>query len=198
MRCLIIGLLGLALVFGYLGHVEAESVQWRIEDGGNGHWYEYRDAPNTWYQAVEQSFQASHQGTSGHLVTLSSEAENLFIYDLLPENTKCWIGLTDNEAYGGAESYEFGWPDSKTNGWAWVTGEPLEYYNWGSNEPNHGTRALGDDVVYINSSGSSTWADTSANYSDYGFVIEYTVPEPSTILSLLIGTIVLLLFNRRK
>jgi len=30
------------------GMAAAQPVQWRVEDGGNGHWYELTSSPTTW------------------------------------------------------------------------------------------------------------------------------------------------------
>jgi len=177
-------ILAFAVAAVLVGVVPAEGavVQWRVEDGGNGHWYEYREAPNTWHEAVELSQQASYAGMAGHLVTISTEAENQFVLGLIG-TTKCWIGLTDNEAYGGSESYYFGWPDSKVNGWVWITGEPFVYHNLGSAEPEHWPTAGDIDVACMNGEYSGLWADVYANWVDYGFVVEYetVIPEPTTV-----------------
>ena len=58
--------------------VLAVPIQWRIEDGGNGHWYElvgnYLDHSQRWnwqtYKAMAEN--RSHLGAQGHLVTVTS------------------------------------------------------------------------------------------------------------------------------
>jgi hypothetical protein len=53
----------------------AQAVEWRVADGGNGHWYRYFDEPLDW--AVAQSRCAS---SGGHLITLTSALEYSFVH----------------------------------------------------------------------------------------------------------------------
>jgi len=61
MKCFV-GITGLALVFGSLGQVEAESMQWQIADGGNGHWYEVIVAPSLISGLVRNLVSVSRNG----------------------------------------------------------------------------------------------------------------------------------------
>lgn len=75
----------------------------------------------------------------GHLITITSKEEGEFVKDLARANRACvWIGLTDEEKEGE---------------WRWVTGEPLEYLDWATGEPN-------------NSGGKEHWAMLS-DRTDY-------------------------------
>ena len=145
MRWLIVGLLGLALVFGYLEHVEAESVQWRIEDGGNGHWYEtiVADQPVevggplfvdgvwvtgytggiTWTEARDA---ATVEG--GWLVDVTSAAENAFVYDLVEPtlHPEFWFQELGDIHQNGLGPWLGGFqpagsPEPGGN-WQWITG----------------------------------------------------------------------------
>jgi hypothetical protein len=90
-------------------------VQWKVSDGGNGHWYAY--VPTTTGLDAESAAQAAH----GHLVTIASAAENGFTRELLASSGRqfAMIGFiqADNQPA----------PDV---GWAWVTGETDAYTNW--------------------------------------------------------------------
>ena len=66
-------------------------------------------------------------GAVGHLATITSEAEQLFLEDLY-DGEKTWIGLTDDPAFGGMESE--GQPNPQVDGWVWVTGEEVTFTNW--------------------------------------------------------------------
>ena len=60
----------------------------------------------------------------GHLTTITSEAENAFITSRVQSNGYfSWLGLRRT----GAGPTQF----------AWVTGEPLSYTNWGAEDPNN-------------------------------------------------------------
>jgi parallel beta-helix repeat protein len=87
---------------------------------------------------------AACEALGGHLVTITDQTEYDFIVDLIIENGKyiyIWIGLTDNEAYGGQE-------DTENTGlapyWVWVTGEPFTFSGFPPDLPNDGTRATID------------------------------------------------------
>jgi hypothetical protein len=98
----------------------AEKVEWPVSAGGNGHYYEAVSVPNgiTWDDA---NIAATASG--GHLVTITSEAENSFVYNLV-SNDKYWYkepqwGHGVGPWLGGyqpAGSYE------PSGGWTWVTG----------------------------------------------------------------------------
>ena len=100
-------------------------VQWRSDDGGNGHWYAI-DAGLRPYGLAESA--AASRGA--HLATIGSAAEDRFVYGLgvasIPGHVGVWLGGAQSE--GACE------PGC---GWAWVTGEPWSYTNWASGEPSN-------------------------------------------------------------
>lgn len=170
----------------------AAPMQWTVESGGNGHWYELVPDYLTWAQAKDAAEKMSYQGLPGHLATLTSAPEDAFGRALVesessPNWLEAWIGLTDNENSGGQESAGFGWPASKTHGWVWVTGEPFVYENWGAGagyppEPNDSAgnedfAALWHNLLY---QGLVSWNDASST-TQYRYLVEYeSVPEPAT------------------
>ena len=95
-------------------HVWSEdAVQWRVEDGGNGHWYElvnHEISHGAWI-----GWEASHvhaQSRGGHLVTITSDVENAFIGQSF-QATNVWIGAK-----------------RVTGPWFWVSGEGWNYTAW--------------------------------------------------------------------
>lgn len=231
MKRSIIGLLGLALMFVSSQHVEAESVQWKIEDGGNGHWYEaiLADEPVsvngtivvdgvtltdysggiTWTDARDA---ATAKG--GWLVDITSAAENTFVYGLIEptQHSGFWFpelggGVRLGPWLGGFQPE--GAPEPGGN-WQWVTGiqftnasgTPIEYTNWytGYPQPQNTYQIVGsgppEDALHFYA-GSPGWNDYPSWTVTNGYVVEY-VPEPSSIILLLMGTVVLLVFQRRK
>jgi len=94
-----------------------------IQNPDNGHWYQRFDSPTmTWHEA--RNFCES---LGGHLATITSEAEDNFVYENLGEDSPSyhpWLGATD-------EIIE--------DTWVWVTGEPWDYSNWApqTGEPNN-------------------------------------------------------------
>jgi hypothetical protein len=92
-----------------------DAVQWRVEDGGNGHWYATRSC-STGFDAESVALAAE-----GRLVSITSAAENEFVRQLLVNSGRefAMIGLVqqDNQAA----------PDA---GWTWVDGQSFSYANW--------------------------------------------------------------------
>jgi hypothetical protein len=92
----------------------------------DGHYYYLSNYTANWNDAKTIS-----ENSSGHLVTISTEEENMFVSNL--ENAVLWIGLTD---------------EVEENNWVWVTDEPFQYTNWKTNEPNDGSG--NEDYVMTN------------------------------------------------
>jgi len=96
------------------------AVQWKTSDGGNGHWYLIDRTKTDWVSA-----EARAETAHGNLATITSEGEEQFIIKtfLTGDDTLkvFWIGCSD-----AAQEDTF----------VWVTGEPFDYTNWKSGEPN--------------------------------------------------------------
>ena len=89
-----------------------QAVQWRVQDGGNGHWYQRTSVAMPW--VALQSWCTS-QG--GHLATLTSAPEGTWVKNNLPV-VECFIGgFQDVSAPDYAEPL---------GGWRWVTNEPFQ------------------------------------------------------------------------
>jgi hypothetical protein len=85
----------------------------------NGHCYRINSEQLTFVAAG-----AACQATAGHLVTLTDEAEDDFVRGLL--DTAHWIGAWDGRADRTPGTAPFVWTD----------GEPWDYSNWESGQPN--------------------------------------------------------------
>ena len=87
------------------------AVQWRVEDGGNGHWY--GTLSNVPISSPEMIQAAAAVGASP--IAVNTAAEQLFLQSVFPTG---WIlGL-----YAPAGSTQF----------SWLNGEPVTYTNWGT------------------------------------------------------------------
>ena len=99
-------------------------VQWRVEDGGNGHWYQFiqTTTPRTWQSARDWA-----PSIGSHLATLTSAVEQSFIVSIAPDfqdesGGQAWLGgYQDRNAPDFTEPY---------GGWRWITGEPVTYVGW--------------------------------------------------------------------
>ena len=180
----------------------ADPVQWKVEDGGNGHYYDlvFEDQPLSWTQARDAAAASMFLGSTGHLATITSAAENAFVRDTFAGQLKvqkfrtaddkdgdfAWIGLTDVASEGVYE---------------WVTGEAFAFADWGPFEPNN----LGDqDYILVRvlddgriPTGPTFQWDTNFLLPTFGvdrigYVVEYegpfkSVAEPVALLLIVIA-----------
>ncbi len=157
-------------------------VQWRVEDGGNGHWYNLDSVLRTWDAA---RLTAISQG--GHLATIQTAAENNVVVSLSTTpppgiNRSCWLG--GQQLPGSCE------PGC---GWTWVTGEPFDFQYWAPGEPNNFTGS--EDYLHIWV--TDQWNDTTASQTsesviewdadcnndgivDYGQILNGTLADTNT------------------
>jgi len=161
-----------------------ETVEW------NGTTYGLLSA-GTW-----QNVQADAESLNGDLVTINSEAEQDFLFNLwgnggTSNNTFVflWIGFNDFASEGN---------------FVWASGELSNFTHWIEDEPNneyndeHGvwmqryTGALDNGGTVTNGIG---WNDARSSVSFIGGVVEFpsnassSVPEPSTVAIFALGMI---------
>lgn len=132
------------------------------EYGNNS--YKIYEGKYTWDEA-----NALCEEMGGHLATITSAEEQLFI-DYLNSNNAClWIG---------------GYKHNNDN-WSWVTGEAISYTDWYKNEPNNGY----DEVIGRFTSANedrmclypTKWNDANQD-NKMGFICEWgtdVIPEPT-------------------
>lgn len=168
-------------------HATAVPIQWSSAAGGNDHYYEIVLTDSDWFDANTEAATRQFNGLQGHLATITSQAEDQFIYDNFISGTdgNFWIGLTDEIT---EDLYQ------------WVTGETSSYFNWGNGgEPNN-TGHIFQDEDYIRTwtNPGLIWSDYSWNDTDGGtgyflipYLVEYgtfedpddpdVIPEPMTL-----------------
>ena len=121
---------------------------YRLESGG----LTFKDASSAANATVDPI-----DGTlSGRLVSINDAVENTTIWNM-SGRTDTWIGLTDREgaAPGASEA-----GTSTTTGFAWTSGEPFSYQNWGAGEPNDA--GMAEDAAHIR--GDGMWNDHKSGY----------------------------------
>jgi hypothetical protein len=136
----------------------------------NGHYYEYVPVATEWTSAnaaaSSMTYTIGDKTYQGHLVTITSLEENVFIYNsILSSHSSMtfWIGATDATIEGV---------------WQWVTGEPWGYTNWNYGEPNN----YGGNENYAMIFGLGKWNDGADQgyVSTYGYIVEYETGSPGT------------------
>lgn len=115
------------------------------------HHYELKTDCGDW-----QSCKAVAEGLGGHLVTITTKAEQDFVYTTFNIAGTFWIGLSDLVT---------------ENVFAWVNGEAPVYSNWDTNQPTTGPGALFQDCV-VNLFSSGKWDDRICA-ENWPAVIEY-------------------------
>ncbi len=133
----------------------------------NGHYYELVSVPGglTWEDARAAAEARTYRGASGHLATITSAAENLFLTRVFGE------GGLDGMYLGGYQTDGSFEPDG---GWNWVTGEFFYgFTNWGDGEPND----WGDEKYLQYAHGLDAegmrWNDLGLSTGVWGYVVEY-------------------------
>ena len=161
---LALALLATTSLLGVSRASQASLVQWRVEDGGNGHWYGLTSSIGTWDAAEAEAL-----ALGGHLASIANAAENQFIHALATAPASgatfaCWIGLRRTNA-GSA--------------WYWSDGTPTSYFRWAPGEPNNAGGSEFYGWMYTPSNGGE-WNDH--NQTDYALrgVIE-VVPAPGAL-----------------
>ncbi len=141
----------------------------------NGHYYEYVGIASSFDEALIAASAASYNGLQGYLATVTSQAEQDFIYNSVTVS-QIWLAGTDRDVEG-----TWAWVAGPEAGTVfWQNGSTLTYANWNGGEPNNSGN---EDFLQGNWSGSR-WNDTGVG-TRIGYVIEYgglesAVPEPAS------------------
>ncbi len=149
----------------------ASPVQWKIEDGGNGNYYDLifeKGKPRTWSESLNEAASLSHEGLPGYLATITSAEENQFLYDtFLASMTgypRFWIGATDEAEEGH---------------WKWITGESFEFHDWIAGEPNN-SRGIENYAFIWRGDSPQPWGWNDSpdvaghDGKEFGFFVEYS------------------------
>lgn len=209
------GFLCMLVILSAFTCANAAPVQWTVEEGGNGHWYEIINTSITWDDvyindgiillAIGAKTAAERAG--GYLVTVTSAAENLF--------------LTNNSSLGGEGNdlleshwlggYQPNGSGEPAGGWTWVNNEGLiDYDNWAGSYDEYGnyikfepSNSEGNEnyLVFQHqfSIDGKMWNDISGVTAE-GYVIEYDtqpVPIPGALWLLGSGLVGLISIRRK-
>jgi len=112
------GLFASALIAGAAGAQSTQAVEWKVSEGGNGHWCGFVSWPSrsTWRDSRQWA-----EDRAGHLVTLTSGAEDTFVTNTLMTVPNMWNGVQGPwiGAFGTARC------SGGNSCFQWVTGEPF-------------------------------------------------------------------------
>ena len=139
-------------------------VQWRVEDGGNGHWYSGVDLghPVFWIEARDMA-----SASGGHLATPSTAGEDHFLVTTFLATARLY-----RPDYSCCEGPYIG-AFNEGAGWKWVDGTPWSYTNWYPGNPNE----IPFTVVVYWSRPECQWQDQNDIYQQYkatAYIVEWS------------------------
>ena len=161
-----------------------------------GHYYEFVTVsdPILWQDAKVAAENRIFNGIKGHLVTITSQAENDFVSSLATSPSRIaegWIGASDAEEEGiwkwvtGPEAGTQFWQGGPSPGGSTVGGS---YANWGTFEPNNVTGPIiteGEDFAQIAPDGM--WNDFPGVWRMPGYYVEYSSSPGAGEIDILTG-----------
>ncbi len=156
--------------------------QWRVEDGGNDHWYAILAEPLLWQGASNMAGSLEQDSEYGHLAVITSQEENDFIFNTVTAGVAS-PSILDEYFLGGM------WNGSA---WTWVTGEPFSYSNWAPSEPNnsdeHAVAMWGRATTDPNRV-PGMWNDEDAAIFTFWSIVEWEVQSAPGAIASLSGTV---------
>ena len=141
------------------------AIEWKVREGGNGHWYGLVQEGLLWSEARQRAIDLG-----GHLATTTTMNELLAIRPLLT------LGGGERDYFIGASRA------SNSAPWSWVTGEAFTFTAWEPGAPDNGPESLvleviGRPVVFGNLSnpGFGLWNDETVYAAGGGqwFIVEW-------------------------
>jgi hypothetical protein len=150
------------------------------------HFYEYVSGTTTWTNSKTSASNRSYFGRVGYLATMSSEAENNFVWRIMANDA--WFGACDelSEVNASKGTTAFASQSAVEGRWHWVTGPEKgtnfsigntpsitlvsgQYHKWASGEPNN---SGGEHYGQFYSSNNGQWNDLP-NTTLPGYICEY-------------------------
>ncbi|KJU85518.1 secreted protein containing C-type lectin domain protein [Candidatus Magnetobacterium bavaricum] len=131
----------------------------KITNPENNHTYQRFDVLRTWDGA-----KAYCEELGGHLATVISGNEDIFLIDNFCSSVRCWLGATDKES---------------ENTWVWITGEDFidEWEPWAPGEPNNNNDKSEEDCLEYK---NAQWNDTECGAVHYP-LCEWDTPLQYTL-----------------
>jgi hypothetical protein len=136
------------------------AVEWKVSDGGNGHWYKIIERPYGIYEwgAARRAAQA----LGGDLAVFPSSSSWAFVRGICQSYSFTQYLAGGYRHAGSSEQ------------WRWINGQVFEFFAWNSGVPNNGT---GSDLVLCvgkGFAGLDGWDDWYPTDYSSGYVVEWS------------------------
>lgn len=148
---------------------------WTLPDAAvvwsaNGHAYEVVVANEIDWHAAKEA--AAERG--GHLVTITTDAENDFVFTLAKPAGEAWKYESGDDLSLGPWIGCIQAPGSiePDGGFGWITGEPFAYESFGNGQPDD---SAGENACHFFSYGEleAVWNDNASTLPLAGYIVEY-------------------------
>jgi hypothetical protein len=138
-----------------------------VYNPSNGHYYELVFTGLEWWDAKTEAHTRTYLGLRGHLATITSADESLFVATNIPD------AINFTSYLGGYQDWNAPDYSEPAGGWRWVTGEPWNYTDWSPGEPNNSNNH--EDYLHFLTNGQ--WNDFSG-YGPDQYLVEYESYPP--------------------
>lgn len=131
-----------------------------------GHRYQFVPGAVTWDEA-----KAKAAGMGGHLATVTSQAENAWLY--------ATFGSRLDPAQRASSIWLGGMTEASGQPWKWVTSEPFTFTDWTKDEPDYATTkgqpVKGPFGISLKNHGQLGWFDDPVDRknANVGFIVEW-------------------------
>jgi len=167
MQSLMAGVLGAGVVAGGAGAQQA--VQWRVEDGGNGHWYQGVKLSTSTHVGWEAS-RAFAIARGADLACLNTTAELNWVYAQVASSPMLW-SWSSGPWIGAYQAQGAREPGSQ---WFWIDGSTLQSdFPWTFTQPDNATYCGGNEAYafYWYGEGPPSPANRFADLVQSGYCI---------------------------
>jgi hypothetical protein len=134
-----------------------DAVQWRVEDGGNWHWYSALRLPKQpeWLPA-----KSAAEARGAHLATLTNAGENQFVFQI----------AVAQGAFEVIKGPYLGARKNADGAFEWITGEPFSFTSWRPGEPSSGNWEPYLNFLGVDGAPAPLWNDTDSPETEWSMI----------------------------